>query len=119
MLLKEETMKQVYFAEGYELDVGWNTHEFETPFLWDGYSNILVEIFSDDHYPYPINASVYYSDTSFNGTLRSLPLQDVHNMRMPGISVAKRANMKLGMRASEYHRSRGSRSYGSHRSRGG
>ncbi|MFW5628454.1 MAG: carboxypeptidase regulatory-like domain-containing protein, partial [Candidatus Cloacimonadaceae bacterium] len=92
--------EQVYFAEGYELDVGWNTHEFETPFLWDGYSNILVEIFSDDHYPYPINASVYYSDTSFNGTLRSLPPPRRAQYEMPGISVAKRANMKLGMRAS-------------------
>jgi uncharacterized repeat protein (TIGR01451 family) len=35
---------QVWGPQNYTAITGWNTHTFPTPFLWDGTSNIVVEI---------------------------------------------------------------------------
>ncbi|MCB5234363.1 MAG: carboxypeptidase regulatory-like domain-containing protein, partial [Candidatus Cloacimonetes bacterium] len=89
-----------YFAEGYQVQMGWNTHDFQTPFLWDGYSNILVDVFSDHHANINMSASVYHSETSFNSTLRSQASSLRAYDEELGITVAKRANLRLGIRAS-------------------
>jgi PKD repeat protein len=45
---------------------GWNTHTFATPFLWDGVSNILVDVcFNNSSFTY--NAVVQQSTLTFNG----------------------------------------------------
>ena len=55
---------QVFFQDGYWPVVGWNTHHFDTPFVWDGVSNVLVDIvttmISEAHTQ---NACVYYTVT--------------------------------------------------------
>ncbi len=37
-------MSEVYSPKNYTPNTGWNTHEFDQDFAWDGTSNILVEI---------------------------------------------------------------------------
>jgi len=46
---------------------GWNTHTFDTPFYWDGSSNLIVDV-CFDIIPgfYTANASVYYTPTTTN-----------------------------------------------------
>ena len=36
--------QQVAHITGYTPVIGWNTHTFSTPFLWDGLSNIIINI---------------------------------------------------------------------------
>ncbi len=44
---------------------GWNTHMFSTPFIWDGTSNIIVDLcFDIIPGSYTQNASVYYTATT-------------------------------------------------------
>lgn len=59
---------------------GWNTHNFDTNFDWDGNSNIVVEICFNNDSGGPIpdwsaNSSTYYSPTSFNSVVL-LPKDD-------------------------------------------
>ncbi|MBK9401347.1 MAG: right-handed parallel beta-helix repeat-containing protein [Bacteroidetes bacterium] len=37
-------LTQVYTVPTYQPVVGWNTHTLNTPFIWDGTSNLLVEV---------------------------------------------------------------------------
>ncbi|NLO19597.1 MAG: hypothetical protein GX121_06940, partial [Ignavibacteria bacterium] len=46
-------------------DIGWFTHMFEEPFVWDGTSNILVDVcFNNSSIGY--NHSTYWTQTPFN-----------------------------------------------------
>ena len=45
---------------------GWNTHVLTTPIVWDGTSNLLIDICFDLIGTYTQNASVYYTTTSTN-----------------------------------------------------
>lgn len=49
----------------------WNLHNFDTPFFWDGASNVIVEIVTD-LIPgnYTENASVYHTSTPYLSSLR-------------------------------------------------
>jgi hypothetical protein len=47
---------------------GWNMHNFQTPFIWNGTSNILVEVcFNNNNYT--TNAQTYFSTTSFGSSI--------------------------------------------------
>lgn len=37
-------LTEVYSHPGYVHFVGWNSHNFHTPFMWDGISNLVVEV---------------------------------------------------------------------------
>jgi|GEM_PF-3116875 len=51
--------------------VGWNTHTFDTPFTWDGTSNILIDICTTlIPGAWTQNASVYYTPTAANSCAR-------------------------------------------------
>ncbi len=56
---------------------GWNTHTFDTPFSWDGVSNIVVQTcFSNNVQNF--NAQFFQSATAFNSTIsRSTPNSNV------------------------------------------
>jgi hypothetical protein len=45
---------------------GWNTHVLTTPIVWDGTSNLLIDICFDLIGTYTQNASVYYTTTTTN-----------------------------------------------------
>lgn len=60
-------LTEVFFTESYQPVAGWNVHEFPTPFVWDGVSNILVDIcFNNSPTAATQNASNYYTATSYN-----------------------------------------------------
>lgn len=50
---------------------GWNYHEFQRPFAWNGESNIIVDITTDLYAGDDLQcASVYYTPSSFDSCLR-------------------------------------------------
>ncbi|MDD4223870.1 MAG: carboxypeptidase regulatory-like domain-containing protein, partial [Candidatus Cloacimonetes bacterium] len=65
---------QVWYQNDFLPIEGWNTHAFSAPFLWDGTSNLLVDIITTlIPGAYTQNASVYYTPTT--GTNTSLRYQ--------------------------------------------
>lgn len=58
----------VYSSGSYTETTGWNTHVFQTPFIWNGYDNIVIETcFNNSTYTY--NAVVNRTSMSFNASL--------------------------------------------------
>ncbi|REJ83163.1 MAG: hypothetical protein DWQ44_00145 [Bacteroidetes bacterium] len=54
----------------YQPIVGWNTHTFNTPFNWNGSSNIIVEVcFQNGSFVNGGNASVRQSSTAYTSTV--------------------------------------------------
>jgi len=49
--------------------LGWNQHNFSTPFVWDGVSNIIVNVCSYNSTQYTINSSFYQTPTNFASSL--------------------------------------------------
>ncbi|MCF8298581.1 MAG: hypothetical protein K9J13_13620, partial [Saprospiraceae bacterium] len=65
----ETGVTTVYTISSYQPVLGWNTHAFSTPFIWDGVSNILVETcFNNTSYVNNGNASVSQTNTSSTAT---------------------------------------------------
>ena len=58
----------VYSTGSYSETTGWNTHVFQTPFIWNGTDNILIETCFNNS-SYTTNAVVYNTTTSFVSTL--------------------------------------------------
>jgi hypothetical protein len=84
--------------------VGWKTHTFTNPFVWDGVSNILIDICHDNDLNgtcsgcYSSNSAVAYTTTSFNSVYGryndNLPACDV----IPTTAIStftNRPNMKF------------------------
>ncbi len=88
---------QVWFQNDFLPTEGWNTHAFTTPFVWDGTSNLLVDIITTlIPGSYTQNASVYYTPTT--GTNTSLRYQsdsaDAASSATGTVSV-NRANARI------------------------
>ncbi|HPL23479.1 MAG TPA: carboxypeptidase regulatory-like domain-containing protein [Candidatus Cloacimonadota bacterium] len=82
--------------------VGWNTHTFTTPFVWDGTSNILVDIYTSIiPGTYTQNASVYYSTTAFNSSLRYQSDSSDASSATTGTTSTNRSNIRFNMNALE------------------
>ena len=62
------TWTQVFGPVSYYHFVGWNTHDFTTPFQWDGESNIIVDGCMDSRFydDWSANCVSPYSTTTFN-----------------------------------------------------
>jgi gliding motility-associated-like protein len=43
------SMKPVYSSAAYFTTIGWNTFTLQTPFLWDGISNLVIEMCFNGH----------------------------------------------------------------------
>ncbi len=94
-------LTQVYTTSSYQTVVGWNTHQFTTPFIWDGVSNIVVEVCFDNYVSgasYSNNAIVNSSNTTFSSSI------DYHSDGgnvCPSSTISgtysKRPNMQLGL----------------------
>ena len=61
-------LNTVYTNSSYQPVLGWNTHVFQTPFNWNGSSNIVVETCFNNTGFYTTNASVYQTNTSYAST---------------------------------------------------
>ena len=59
-------MTQVYGPASTPIAVGWNVHTFTQPYVWDGSSNILVEICFNNAVVGTANINTRYSVTPFN-----------------------------------------------------
>jgi hypothetical protein len=76
--------------------LGWNTHQFTTPFYWDGISNILVNTCSYSSTGYTSNSIFLQTATSFISTSYSFQDgSDASCFAAYGSRVAQRPNMKL------------------------
>lgn len=53
----------------YNPTTGWNTHNFTTPFYWDGVSPILMNICSYSSAGYTVNSVFNQSTTPYNSTI--------------------------------------------------
>lgn len=64
----ETGLTTVFSNSSYTENAGWNIHTFNSPFYWDGTSNLLIETcFNNTNFTN--NASTYYSSTSFSSVL--------------------------------------------------
>ena len=59
----------VYSVDEYTPVTGWNTHEFTTPFNWDGVSNVVIQVSFDMKASSTINATTYFSYTFNHKTM--------------------------------------------------
>jgi hypothetical protein len=68
----ETGLTQVYTTSSYQTTAGWNNFTFANPFVWDGVSNLLVEICFDNYQgsgDYSDNAIVNRTTTSHTSAL--------------------------------------------------
>ncbi len=62
----QQGLTQVYHSSSHQPITGWNTYIFQTPYYWDGSSNIVIETcFNNLSYVSGGNASVSQTSTSF------------------------------------------------------
>ena len=60
-------LNSVFYAPTYTETAGWNTHTFQTPFQWDGVSNIIVEV-CFNNWPNGFTNNAIVQQTSYGGT---------------------------------------------------
>jgi hypothetical protein len=61
-------LTQVFFAPQWPTVVGWNNHEFQDAFQWDGISNVVVEFCFSNYYgtySYTVNANINGTDVGY------------------------------------------------------
>ncbi len=75
---------------------GWNTHNFSTPFNWDGVSNLLINVCSYKNDGYTTNSIFNQSSTPYYSTVFSfVDLNDGACGHTNGTPVQQRPNIKL------------------------
>ncbi len=92
--------EQVWYQDNFLPVSGWNTHTFDTPFNWDGTSNIIVDIVTT-MIPDTQNASVFFTATTgVNTALRyHSDSVDAGTFTGNGTTSINRANMIFNMQA--------------------
>ncbi|MGR6088061.1 MAG: CotH kinase family protein [Arcticibacter sp.] len=79
----------------YNPTVGWNQHVFNTPFIWDGVSSILINVCSY-RIGYTTNSVFNQSPTSYNSTLFAYnDGSEASCQALYGFNAALRPNIKL------------------------
>ncbi|MES2654099.1 MAG: immunoglobulin-like domain-containing protein [Bacteroidota bacterium] len=65
-------LTQVYTTAAYVPVSGWNTHTFQTPFTWDGTSNLLIDLCHDNgNNSFTASPAVANTVTSFNSVIQA------------------------------------------------
>ena len=59
----------VLLDQGFIPQTGWNVHNFSTPFVWDGVSNIVLSVCSYVSSGYTDNSIFNQSETEFNSSI--------------------------------------------------
>jgi len=78
----------------------WNLHNLATPFLWDGASNLLVDITTDMMVgTLGRNALVYFSPTTYNSSLRFQSDSANGSTGVTGTVALNRSNVRFYMSA--------------------
>ncbi|MGZ3899530.1 MAG: hypothetical protein ACXVNQ_04100, partial [Bacteroidia bacterium] len=90
-------LSQVYSAN-YNVVTGWNTHNFNTPYYWDGVSNLLVDVCYNLSANYTLNSISPYMTTPFTSCI--LWYNDVSvacmTTQLPFQSTANRPIVRFG-----------------------
>ncbi|MFZ4413469.1 MAG: T9SS type A sorting domain-containing protein [Bacteroidales bacterium] len=90
-------LTSVYTNALYTDVVGWNTHVFTTPFIWNGVDNIIVETCFNNS-AYTTNAQMRYSTTAFNSVAYSYGDNAANCTNGTSTyAIANRPNMKLSI----------------------
>ncbi|MDY0326176.1 MAG: choice-of-anchor D domain-containing protein, partial [Candidatus Cloacimonadaceae bacterium] len=88
----------VWQSDPFMPTTGWNLHTLTTPFLWDGTSNLLVEIVTDlVTGAYARNALTYYTATNYNSSLRYQSDSATASTALTGTLAMNRSNIRLLM----------------------
>ena len=97
---EDGTYQTVFVQNDFLPVVGWNTHTFSAPFVWDGTSNILVDVYTS-LIPggFTQNASTYYSTTTFNSSLRFQNDTAEASTATTGTTSLNRSNIRFNMEA--------------------
>ncbi len=76
---------------------GWNVHNFSTPFVWDGISNLIIETcFNNSSYVY--NVSINQSATSYASTIHyNSDATGVCSNTLINATSNQRPNMQFGL----------------------
>ena len=94
------TYTEVFYQASFMPLAGWNTHPFSTSWNWNGTSNIIVDI-STTLIPgnYTRNASVFYTNTTFQSCLRHQSDSSNASGSSTGSLSRFRANIRLNMQS--------------------
>ena len=85
----------VYSTTAYTEVLGWNTHNFSTPFIWNGIDNVVFEVcFNNSSYTY--NALTRYTPTTANSVAwRNSDAADICTTTPATTASVNRPNMKI------------------------
>ena len=72
---------------------GWNAHQFETPFFWDGQSNLVIDVCSYNDF-YTENSIHLQSATSYNSSISAF----IDGSSASALSIGSTAQMRPNMR---------------------
>ena len=89
------TLTQVFFTESFTPVAGWNEHTLDTPFFWDGVSNIVIQTSYDMLTAWVYHAQTYHTDTTVSRTLYYGSDSTLWQDQATGTLSTKRPNMKL------------------------
>jgi len=86
----------------YQPVTGWNVHNFSNPFIWDGTSNLLVEVVTFlNQSNWSFHASAFLSYTGFNSSLRFESYNSEAIEATTGTTALTRTNMRFNMQPVE------------------
>ena len=71
-ILPVEVFQEVAYVENYVPHEGWNYHEFDEAFNWNGESDVLVDVCSYYNDGYTINSRFYQTETEFGSTITAV-----------------------------------------------
>jgi hypothetical protein len=91
----DTTLTQVYTVDFYTPTVGWNQHNLQTPFFWDGTSNLVIQTSYDMLPAWVYHAQTYHTDTTVNRTLHYGSDTTLWQNYATGTRTTKRPNMML------------------------
>ncbi len=96
-------LSQVYFAPNITVTTGWNTYNFQNAYVWDGVSNLLIDVCSDLTANYTQNSSSPYTPTAFNSVrwFQSDQTPACGTVLIPSESI-NRPNIKFGNCGNEF-----------------
>lgn len=83
--------------DSYSPTTDWNIHQFDSPFLYNGVDNLIIEVISDliDDHNSSHNAQIYLSNIPFPGSLRFQSNQQNGGEGISGTTIQKRPNISL------------------------
>ncbi len=88
--------KNVLYQTNYNPFVGWNNHNLNTPFYWDGVSSLLLNICSYSSAGYTTNSVFRQSSTAYNASISAfVDYSPAACAAAYGGTAAMRPNMKL------------------------